>query len=175
MNKTKILIIFIILNLSDRILCQNDSIHNDCGTIIIIDGKSINDSINPPIFDKGNTYLLSNLSKYLIFTDRINCKNKEFSYIDFWIEIDKTGKIIQSKISDLGATTNKFKNDFSKLIADIDFWSPATLKENNKIAVTYNISFTIEIHKTIIVIKLLNDDIKIIYEYKLYRPLKKNG
>jgi len=159
-------ILLIVTYIPDYAKCQSDTIE--------VPGRMVNDSLTIPVYTKGNSDLVQTITKYIYYTDTMRLESNELRVIDFWIDINRKGRIVKSHISSYYNLSDQFKKDFPKLVKEINHWQPSYEKDNNKATNRYNILFRIEIHKEAVIIRLLNSDSEKLYEQTLKRPLARS-
>lgn len=168
------LVLFLSFFMSNISFSQNDinDINDGNCLTIILPRQSINDSLKAPVFLKGYDNLIQKVKHYIFYTNSLIINENEFKFCDFWIILNREGKIVNSKILSAYYLPDQFINDFPNLLEEINYWSPSYQKLNNRTAEKYLIFFRIEIYRKEIKIRLLTSDMEVLYEQTLKRPLK---
>jgi hypothetical protein len=167
-NMTKYFLILILCFNGYVAFCQIDTSRCD---IIVINRQSLNDSLTPPIFIKGDEHLIATIKKYFSFTDPIKVHKNESYFIGFNITIDSLGKIYKSVIWTHHPISNKFQENFSEFLKEIDCWLPAYQKGTKITNNNYRVRFFIDIFSRRLEIALYNADNQLLNKLAASRPL----
>lgn len=160
--------ILIIICFIHSVKSQSD----DCSdSDIILNRKSINDSLTIPIFNKGYLVLSNIIIKYFCYSDSFQCDDNEFYIIDFGFGVDDYGRLVGEKLHFNNNVSKDLILIFPQLIKDIDKWRPSYQIETNNPIENYFILTRIEIYKYKVLIKFLNGDSQSLYEREYSRPL----